>query len=90
MYLPEPAWYDIIPVWRILAMEPLVPDYSLEGSVIGQGQRAWAPRGKVGNAVVFRNKIARNMGRCTPRVNCDLLVGPGEGRDTGLDQGTCL
>lgn len=74
MYLPEPAWYDIIPIWRILSMEPVVPDYSLPDSVIGPDQRLWAPQGQVGkSAVVFRNMLARNIGKSIPRINNSLL-----------------
>jgi hypothetical protein len=63
VYRPTYVYYDVIESWRILAMEPLSPDFK-NGGKIPEGGDFWAKSGGVGNDLYVRNRLARRFGRC--------------------------
>jgi hypothetical protein len=64
LYRPTKPWYGVIDAWRILAMEPLVPDFSNNGKVPRTSNvKQLARHGAVGNDLFVRARMARFIGR---------------------------
>jgi hypothetical protein len=83
LYRPAQPWYDVIESWRILGMEPLVPDFSNDGRIPKGFSPDWARQGKAGCDLYVRNRFARRFGRCfRSRPPPQTRSGPAGARDT--------